>query len=285
MKKVFFTILSILMASHLNAFAKESIPVELKDIGIEEKLGQQVDLNLTFRNELGEIVPLSKYFHSKKPVMLLMAYYQCPNLCNLFLNGVSESLKSLKWTAGQEFELVTVSINPSEEPNLAKAKKANHLKQFSTIKANMDWHFLVNDTKLDVENINHNAKKLSDQVGFRYKWNKETNQYAHSAGVVFLTPKGVVSRYLYGIQYAEKDLKLALSEASGNRIGTLTDRLVMFCYNYDPKGRTYSFTVLKVTRAIAVITILFLGVWVYIGNRKKKTKAITGKEPNDRMTA
>lgn len=267
-----------------NVNAKESIPIELKDIGIEEKLGHKIDLSLTFRNEEGNVVSLAQYFTAKKPVMLLLAYYQCPSLCNFFLNGVTDSLKKIKWTAGKEFELVTVSINPSEEPTLAKAKKANYLKQFDSNKANMNWNFLVNNEKLDIENTNNNAKKLADQVGFKYKYNKEQAQFAHTAGVVFLTPNGVVSRYLYGIEYTEKDLKLALSEASGNHIGTVVDRLLMFCYNYDPKGKTYSFTVIKVTRVLAVVTILLLGFWVFIENRKKKASAFKDNKPHDRMT-
>lgn len=273
---IFFMIFS------LQAFAKESIPIELKDIGIDEKLGQKVDLSLTFRNEAGAQVQLQNYFNHKKPVMLLFAYYQCPNLCNLFLNGVTESLKQLKWSAGNEFEIITVSINPSEEPKLAAAKKAAHIKLLSNVKAESGWHFLVNNEKLDIQNETNHSKALAEQVGFKYKYNKAESQFAHTAGIVFLTPSGVISRYLYGIQYAQKDLQLALSEASGNKIGTIVDRLLMFCYNYDPKVRTYSFYVMKILRTISILTVVALGLLVYRGNRKKKSVKVSSM--NDKMS-
>ena len=189
------------------AHAAEKLPKELEGIGIEEKFGAQVDLNLTFKNEKGEVVPLKSVVSGKKPVMLLLAYYGCPNLCNYFLNGVTDGFKELQYKIGQEFDVVTVSIDPREDADLAAAKKNSHIESLGKPDAAAGWHFWVNDQpRTSPHAVDTNAKKLAEQVGFKYRWEDSTDQYAHSAAIVVLTPEGKVSRYLYGIQFAARDL-------------------------------------------------------------------------------
>lgn len=266
--------------------AAEKIPMELQGVGIVEKLGAQVDLDLKFRDETGAVVPLRKFFDAHKPVALMLAYYGCPNLCNFFLNGATESLKNLKWMPGREFQAVTVSFDPREEPMLAARKKASHLKLLDRAGAENGWHFLVSESKAGPEDPN-NAKTLAEQVGFKYRFDKAQSQYAHAAAMIFLTPQGKVSRYLYGIEFKEKDLRLALSESSGNKIGTVVDRLLLFCYNYDPKTRKYSLYAMNLMRASAGVTVLALGTWLLAfrrrGRREEKARDNISNSPEGRI--
>lgn len=253
---------AVLVATAVTVFAEENpdkIPIELKNVGITEHFGAQVDLNLTFRNEKGETVPLRSVVSGHKPVMLLLAYYGCPNLCNLFLNGVTDGLKALQFTAGKEFEILTVSIDPREQFKLAAAKKEAHLTSLGRPEASAGWHFWVNDKDAAADAEDVNAKKLATQVGFGYRYDKDQDQYAHSAGIVILTPDGKVSRYLYGIDFPAKDMKLALVEAGGGKIGTLADRLLLFCYHYDPKGKKYAIYATNLMRAGGGFTVFLVG--------------------------
>ncbi|MEW6055192.1 MAG: SCO family protein [Bdellovibrionota bacterium] len=259
------------IATAVSLFAAEKLPQELENVGIEERLGAQVDLNLTFRNEKGELVPLRSVVNGRKPVLLFLAYYGCPNLCNLFLNGATESLKNLAWTAGNEFQIVTVSIDPRETPELASKKKLSHLKALGKPEAATGWHFWVSDVQGDAEAIT-NAKRLSDQVGFKYRYDKDQDQYAHSAAMIVLTPEGKISRYLFGIEFQPKDLRLALVEAGGRKIGTLIDHILLFCYNYDPKTKKYSLYATNLMRAGGGVTVLAVGsslALVWRRNRRK----------------
>lgn len=228
------------------------IPAELKDIGIEEKLGGQVAINeLTFKDESGQDVKLSKYFHTKKPVILTMVYYECPNLCNFLLNGLVDSMKPFDWTPGQQFDVVSVSINPTEGPALAVAKKAAYIKSYGRPEGAEGWHFLTSSTD--------QAKKLADQVGFKYRYDEKEKQFAHSAALFVLTPEGKISRYLYGISFSEKDLRLSLLEASNGKIGTIIDRIVLFCYRYNPTTRKYSIYLTQLMQAGGGVMVLVFG--------------------------
>lgn len=257
-----------------------SIPVELRDVGISEKFGAQVDLNLTFRNESGQVVPLRSVVNGRQPVLLFLAYYGCPNLCNLFLNGATEGLKALPWTPGKEFQVVTVSIDPTENPRLATAKKESHMRLLARAGAEKGWHFWVNDKEISHSaeadaSTEINARTLARLVGFGYKYDKDQDQYAHSAGMIVLTPEGKVSRYLYGIEFQPNDLRLALTEAGGNKIGTLADRLLLYCYHYDPKGRKYALYATNVMRAGGGVTVFVVGgvlTSFWRRNRRRKTK-------------
>lgn len=242
-----------------------SIPDELKDVGITEHLGSSVDLSLQFKNEEGKRVPLSDYFHKGKPVILTLVYYECPNLCNFLLNGFVTSLKPMDWTPGDKFDIVTVSIHPKETPALAAQKKTSYLQAYGRPEAAAGWHFLTGDED--------EIKKLASQVGFGFRYDAADKQYAHSAALFALTPEGKISRYLYGIQFEVKDLRLALLEASNGKIGTVVERLMLFCYRYDPKTRKYSVYLTKLMQAACGGTVLIFGGYLVLFWRRQRKGA------------
>lgn len=264
-----FKLAILLWALSPLAPAAEKIPMELQNVGITEHFGEQVDLNLQFRNEKGELVPLRSVVNGRKPVLLFLAYYGCPNLCNLFLNGATDGLKKLEWTAGKEFQIVTVSIDPREDAELARGKKNAHITAYGR-EASAGWHFWINDKKAAADAHDVNVKKLAEQVGFNYRYDKDQDQYAHSAAMIVLTPEGKISRYLYGIEYQPKDLRLALVEAGGRKIGTLVDHLMLFCYSYDPKSRKYSLYATNLMRAGGGLTVFIVGGILLGAYRRQK---------------
>lgn len=237
--------------------------MELKGAGIIEKPGASVLLNdLSFKNENGEPVALKSYFNQGKPVVLALAYYECPNLCTFVLNGLTDSLKGLDWVPGEKFEILTVSIDPREKPGLAKAKKGAYLANLGKPEAAAGWHFLTGDED--------SIRKLADSVGFGYKWVAEDKQYAHSAALFLLTPDGRISRTLYGIEYKPKDLKLALLEASGGKIGTVIDRFLLFCYRYNPKTHKYSVYLTQLMQAGGAGTVIVFGGYLAVFWRRQR---------------
>ncbi len=239
----------------LTASAKAETPLELRRAEITEKLGAQVDIqNLNFKNEEGQPVKLSQFFASGKPVVLTLVYYNCPGLCNFLLNGFTNSVRTLGWTIGKEFEVVTVSISPKEKSDIAKPKKANYLKEYGRLDADKGWHFLTGEEP--------QIQKLASEVGFGYFYDEKTKEYAHSAGIFVLTPTGKVSRVLYGIDYPNRDLKLSLLEASEGKIGTAFDRFLMFCYQYDPASRGYAFQAMRLVQVTSALMVLVLAVWI-----------------------
>jgi protein SCO1 len=248
----------------LSTARAEDVPYELKGVGITEHLGDAVSVNdLHFRNETGDDVTLNKYLSGGKPVILALVYYECPNLCNMLLNGLTETLKNLDWTPGDRFDIVAVSINPKETPELAAKKKAAYVESYGRKNSAQGWHFLTGEES--------QIKKLASQVGFGYRYDEREQQYAHSSAVYVLTPEGKISRYLYGISFHPKDLKLALLEASGGKIGTVVDRFVLFCYHYDPKSRSYSVVLNRVmTTGCAGSVFVFGGYLAMFWRREKK---------------
>lgn len=250
------------MTSGSSAWAQE-VPKELQEVGIEEKLGVQVDIaQLHFQDETGREVPLATYFQSGRPVLLTLVYYECANLCNFLLNGLTDTLKKFPWTPGHEFEIVTVSINPKEKPPLGASKKASYVESYGRLGAAQGWHFLTGQEP--------DILKLADQVGFKYRYDPRDQQYAHSAAIFILTPEGKVSRYLYGIEYALKDLKMSLLEASSGKIGTVIDRFLLFCYRYDEKTRKYSLYLTKVMQAGSAGTMVIFGGYLAIFWRRQR---------------
>ena len=239
------------------------IPKPLQDVGILDKNGAQVAIReLTFRDETGAEVRLEKYFQAKRPVILTLVYYECPNLCNFLLNGLVDSMKPLEWTPGKRFDIVSVSINPKETPELATAKKASYLKSYGRPEASEGWHFLTGSED--------QVRRLADQVGFQYKYDEKEKQYAHAAGLFVLTPEGRLSRTLYGIAWQVKDLRLALLEASNGKIGTVIDRILLFCYRYNPDTRKYSMALMRVMQAGGAITVLMMVSMFMIFWRKQR---------------
>jgi len=240
------------------------VPSELKGVGITEHLGESVSIKeLAFRDESGKPVHLSDYFRNGKPVLLALVYYECPNLCNFLLNGLNDGLKKLDWTPGQQFEIVTVSINPNETPELASKKKASYLQAYGRPEAASGWHFLTTQSA-DKDSGESHVRKLASQVGFGYRYDQIERQYAHSAALFVLTPEGRISRYLYGIEFRKQDLRLALLEASSGKIGTVIDRFLLFCYRYNPTTRKYSVVLTKLMQAGAAGTVLILGSYVAV---------------------
>lgn len=258
------------------AHAAEPLPKQLEGVGIQEKLGSQVDRNLTFKDEEGKVVPLSSVVDGKKPTMLLLAYYGCPNLCNYFLNGVTDGLKQFQYQAGREFNILTVSIDPREDSDLAKAKKASHIAALGKPEAASGWHFWVNDQEMkDADAQNAHDKTLAEEVGFHYHYDKESAQFAHTSAIVMLTPEGKVSRYLYGIQFKPNDLRLAVLEAGGHKIGTVMDRIILFCYHYDSSLRGYSLYASNVMRAGGGIMVLILVGFLGTAYRRRSDRRIS----------
>ncbi len=239
----------------------------LREIGFDQRLGESLPLDLRFRDENGRDVRLGDYF-GKRPVVLSLVYYECPMLCTLTLNGLASALKTLSMTPGKDFDLVTVSFEPKETPALAAAKKRAYLQRYGRPGAEAAWHFLTGDADA--------IAALTRAVGFRYVWDAPTRQYAHAAGIMVLTPDGRLSRYLYGIEYAPKDLRLAVVESSGGTIGSPVDQLLLYCYHYDPSAGRYGAYVIGMLRVGAVATILGLGGFIAVMWRREAAARAAG---------
>ncbi|HZN68963.1 MAG TPA: SCO family protein [Tepidisphaeraceae bacterium] len=228
----------------------------VEQVGIDQKLGAQVSPDLTFRDEDGNPVRIGDYFKGDKPLVLSLVYYRCPGLCTMSLNGMSAAFKPLTLSAGKDFDVLTVSIDPRETPGLAKEKKAQYLKRYGREGAETGWHFLTGEEA--------SVRALADAVGFRYVYHPETDQYTHSSGIMVLTPRGQVSKYYYGLEYSARDLRLGLVEASGNRIGTLADAVTLLCYQYDPRTGKYGAAVMRAVRVGGVVTVVGLAAFVFM---------------------
>jgi len=247
------------------AGAQQGPPPVLRQVGFDQKLGASVPLDLRFKDDAGREVRFGDYF-GRKPVVLSLNYYGCPMLCTVTLNGLASALNVLtSFDAGREFEVVTVSFDPSEGPALAAQKKASYLTRYQRPTAEAGWHFLTGDQAA--------IDALTRAVGFRYAWDEETKQFAHPAGVVVLTPEGRISRYLYGIEYAPKDLKLALMESASGRIGSAVDQAILYCYQYDPMTGRYSASIMRIMRAGAILTVLALVGFIALSLRRERAAA------------
>ena len=230
-------------------------PEELKNIGVDEALGKKVPLDLTFTNEVGKKVQLGDYFKDGKPVILNMAYYECPMLCTLILNGVRDSIRGLKWTAGHEYTVLTVSIDPDEGHELAAQKRENYSKDLYGNQNNLrqgDWHFLVGSAD--------QSQALAKALGYKYYYNYDTQEWAHSAATFILSGDGKITRYLYGLTYSPKDMRLALVEASQGKIGSTVDRVLLYCYQYDPNSKGYVLVARNVMKLGGGLTVMFLAI-------------------------
>lgn len=234
-------------------FDKNEKPKELEGVGVQEKLGNQLDLSLSFRDETGKSVLLSSFFKRDKPVLLSLVYYKCPTLCNFHLNGVTDTLKKLSWQVGNEFEYVAVSFDPRETFDLAFAKKNAYLKEY-TRGNGQGWHFLTGDQK--------EITALAESLGFSYKWNSENEQWIHSSVAYIITPSGKISRYLHGITFDERNLKLSLLEASDGKIGDFTDQFALFCFQFDPGKNTYTLYAYNIMKLGGFFTLLIMAAFL-----------------------
>jgi protein SCO1/2 len=225
-------------------------PPRLTNVGIEQRLNQQIPLDLAFRDETGKAVHLGDYL-GKKPVILSLVYYRCPMLCSELLVGLESALKVLKFDVGKEFDVVTVSFDPKDTPEAATAKKAAILNRYKRTGAEQGWHFLTGPSEsIDV---------LTKAAGFQYQYDPKTDQFAHSTAIMILTPQGKIAQYYYGVEFPPKDLRLGLIQASENKIGTLADQVILYCYHYDPNTGKYSAIISRIIQLSGGITILGLG--------------------------
>jgi len=255
--------------------AKQRYESITSQVGIEQKLGERVPLELTFKDETGKIVKLGDYF-GKRPVILVLAYYECPMLCTVVLNSLVRTLNAMDWKAGDEFELVVVSIAPNESPEQAAKKKANYAKEYRHGTAERGWHFLVGEEK--------NIKQLADAVGFKYTYDPVTKQYAHGAGIMIVTPDGKLSRYLLGVDFSARDLKFALAESSQGKIGNPVLSAVMYCFQYDPSTGRYGLVIMRVVQLAGIITVLSLATLIggaLLLERRRRKPSDTISEVNE----
>jgi protein SCO1 len=230
-------------------------PPGLEHVGIEQRLNQQIPLDLAFRDETGKAVHLSDYF-GQKPVILNLVYYKCPMLCSEVMSGLTRSLKVIKFDAGNQFNVLSVSFNPSETPELAAAAKAQYMQRYGRPQDADGWHFLTG--------AQESIASLTQAVGFQYQYDPKTDQFAHATAIMVLTPEGRVAQYYYGVEYSPKDLRLGLIQASNHKIGNLVDEVFLYCYHYDPSTGKYGAIISRVLKLSGLATILFLGGMVLI---------------------
>lgn len=268
MRALFKTALIALSAAWVFvAHAQSLTENQLGDIRFDQKLGTQVSLDLPFRDETGKTVTLAEYF-GKKPVVLVLGYYQCPMLCTLTFNGMVEGMNDMKWSIGNEFNVVHVSVNPRETSELAAAKRQNYLKQYGRPSAAAGWHFLTGDEP--------QIRKLADDVGFHYAYDPSVQQYAHPSGLVILTPDGKVSKYFFGVKFSPPELFAALEDASRRNVGSPIQRLVLLCFHYNPIKGKYGAVIMAAIRILAVATLAAMAcLFVSMIRREQKRRLST----------
>jgi protein SCO1/2 len=238
-------------------------PGILREIGVDQKLDNQVPLDAEFLDEHGKKVTLADYA-GERPIVLSLVYYGCPMLCGQVLNGLTRSLKMLQdvpMVPGKDFELVTLSFDPTEKPELALEKKKTYVKEYRYPDAENHWHWLTGSEE--------NIKKVSDAVGFRYAWDEKQQQYAHASAIFILTPDGKVSRYFFGIEYSPKDMRLGLTEASNGKIGGPVEKILLWCYHYDATLGKYSMMVMRLIQVGGALTLLALGTFMFVMLKKE----------------
>ena len=246
------------------------LPKALRDVRIEQKLNQQLPLDLVFRDENGQEVKLGKYF-GQKPVVFALVYYDCPQLCTQILNGMVTTFRVLPFQIGKEFDVVTISFDPRETAALAATKKkvyVDYLPEKMQAGANIGWHFLTGDQA--------NIERIADAVGFRYQWDDATKQFAHASAIMVATPEGKLSHYFYGISYSARDLRFGLMESSQNKIGSLSEQLSLYCYMYDPTTGKYGAAVMRVLRITGVITLIGIVAMLFLLKPRNRQQHIPG---------
>jgi protein SCO1/2 len=237
------------------------LPAMLQGVGIEQKLNAQLPLEATFRDETGASVRLGNYFQGR-PVIVNLVYYKCPMLCNLVLTGMVRTLRHLSLNPGSDFDIVTISFDSSETPQLAAAKRETYLAEYNRPGAAASWHFLTGEQS--------QINKVTEAVGFHYQWDDRQKTWAHASGIFIATPDGKMSRYIYGVYYPDRDVRLSLVEASANKIGTLNDQILLFCYHYDPVKGKYGLVITNVIRLSCTLTVLALASFILLMLRRER---------------
>jgi len=234
-------------------------PLALQKVAFEQRLNEPLPLDLPFKDENGKAVKLGDYF-GRKPVVLAFVYYECPMLCTQVLNGLESALRVINESIGQEFDVVTVSFDPRETPVLAAGKKKAYLERYKRPSAEQGWHFLTGEQA--------SIDALTKASGFSFYWDEQTHQFAHASGIVVATPAGKLSRYFFGIDYSPRDVKFALIESSNEKIGTLAERLLLYCYHYDPAAGNYGLMAMRAVRLGGAVTLVALFGFVFVSIRR-----------------
>jgi protein SCO1/2 len=239
----------------------------LTEIGIDQRLNEPIPASLVFRDETGRQVRIGD-FYKGRPILLSLVYYECPMLCSMALNGLVKSLRGMSFDVGREFDVLTISFDPSETSALAASKRAVYLKLYGRDNADAGWHFLTGDEE--------SIRILTESAGFRYKRDPYTNQWAHVSAIIVLTSAGRISQYLYGIEYSARDLRLSVVQASQNRIGSVVDSVLLYCYHYDPATGKYGLAIMTTLRITGCATVMALGVFIFLGLRRDTTAVHRG---------
>lgn len=255
------TLLAAGLAALASVASAQERPTILREVGFDQRLDQVVPNDIALRDETGRAVKLADYL-GKKPVVLALVYYECPSLCTMTLNGLVSAMNAVSFDAGKEYDVVTVSFEPRETAELAAGKKAAYLKRYQRPGAAAGWHFLTGEPA--------EIARLTQAVGFRYTWDERIRQYAHPSGVVVLTPEGRIARYLFGIEYAPKDLRFALVEASQGRVGGVVDQAILYCYQYDPMTGKYGTAIMRLLRVASLLTLAVLGTFIFTMWRRER---------------
>jgi protein SCO1/2 len=240
---------------------KDLLPPMVREIGIDQKLGEQLPLDLVFKDEAGNAVALRDFFGSK-PVVLSFAYYQCPMLCTMILNGLTKAMRATPFDLGTDYQVVNISIDPKETPALAAEKKNNYVREYGRPNAAAGWHFLTGDEET--------IRKATAAAGFRYRYDPENKQYAHASGIMVLTPDGRFARYFYGIEYSARDLKLGLVEAADRKIGSPVDQVLLFCFHYDPVTGKYGLVIMNIVRVLGSAMVVALATFMILMFRRER---------------
>lgn len=245
-----------------DANLKPALPGALQGVGIDQRLDRQLPLDLMFKDEAGRDVALSSFFRTGKPVVLALVYYRCPMLCTQILSGLGSSLKAMTLNPGQDFEVVSVSFDPADTPETAAARKQTYLKRYNRPNTANGFHFLTGTEE--------SIKALTSAVGFRYRYDAATDQFAHASGIMIATPEGRLSRYFYGVEYAPRDVRLGLVEASANKIGSPVDQVLLFCFHYDPATGKYGAVAINLLRISGAAFVLIGGAFLLVMLKREK---------------
>jgi protein SCO1/2 len=249
--RLFAVIIVLLALGGPVIHADDPLPQDLiKQVGFDQRLDAQLPLELPFTDSTGKAVTLGDYFRDK-PVILVLGYYECPMLCSLVRNGLFESLKQLDFTVGQDFEVVIVSIDPGETPEIAEVKRKASMMQYGRSTSATGWNFLVGDEA--------NIQQLAAAIGFKYTYDPKIDEYVHPSGIIVVTPQGKIARYFYGIDYPAQTLRFGLVEAAANKIGSPVDQFLLICYHYDPASGEYTLTIMNIVRMIGGLTVAVIG--------------------------
>jgi len=246
--------------------SSSTVPAPLREIGFDQRVGESLPLDAAFLDESGRTVRLGDYFGSR-PVVLAFVYYECPMLCTQVLRSMASTFGVLSMTPGEDFEIVLVSIDPREGPEAAARRKAEIIERYGRPEAAGGWHFLTGQTP--------EIERAAAAAGFRYAWDEQTQQYAHPAGVVVVTPDGRNARYLFGLEYGPRDLRLAMVEASEGKIGTVVDSVLLYCFHYDPMTGAYGLVIMRLLRVAGIATVLAIGGFVAVMLRRERRERRT----------